>query len=71
MPPVDWQTVAVVAVVTGAIVYIARAIRGTFQTRRSSTGCGTCGSCPSNAATSPVTSRPIVPLEALQPPPRG
>lgn len=68
MPLFDWQTAVVVAVVGAAIMFIARAIRRTLGSRRSSAGCGTCGSCPTQAATPSVTSRPMVPIEALKTP---
>jgi hypothetical protein len=65
MPQFDWQTVAALAVVAWALVYIAGAIRRTLQKRRTSaTACGSCGSCATSTAGTPKI-KDFVALDAL------
>lgn len=50
----DWQAVAAPAIVLLAVAYLARAFVGKWFRKPkpgSSTGCGSCGSCPSGNAT--------------------
>jgi hypothetical protein len=48
MPAFDWQTAATLLALAWALFYVARAARRTLIARRTTPGCGSCGSCPSN-----------------------
>jgi hypothetical protein len=48
----DWQTIAVVTIVAGAIAYLVGAAWRSIARRRRAAACGGCATCPSGVAES-------------------
>jgi hypothetical protein len=68
MPPVDWQTVAAIGLITWAGVHVTRAAVRTLAARQGAKACGSCGTCDATKSPSPGPSaKPFVSLDALQP----
>lgn len=56
-----WQDIAALLIVFAAALYLCRAVYQVLA-RRKAAGCGTCGSCPANAA----SRKPVVSSDSLQ-----
>ena len=55
----DWQNLVALSVVFAAATYIVRCAWRQFATRKPTSGCGACGSCPS----SKTAAQELVPLD--------